>query len=83
VIHVGVIKEPEVVLTDNVVWVPVDVPDPEGATKEEEDVVAETGTTVKIEVIVLVKVGRIEVGFLLDVGGASSTVIAKKSMGDS
>jgi hypothetical protein len=83
VIHVGVIKEAEVVWVDNVVWIPVDVPDPEGATKEEGDVVAGIGTTVTIVVIVVVEDGTIEVGILMDAGGASSRVIPKKSMGDS
>lgn len=82
-IHVGVIKEAEVVWVDNVVWIPVDVPDPEGATKEEGDVVAGIGTTVTIVVIVVVEDGTIEVGILMDAGGASSRVIPKKSMGDS
>jgi hypothetical protein len=81
VIHVGKIKEPEVVRT--LVWLPVDVPDTEGATKEEGDVVAGLGTTVLIEVIVVVEDGAIEVGFTRDAGGASSRVIPKKSMGDS
>jgi hypothetical protein len=74
VIQVGVTAEAEVVWVDDVVWIPVDVP--------EDAVEAGIGMTVTLERIVLPGGGTTEDG-AGDGGGASRRVIPKRSIGDS